>query len=129
LSRGNEKTFRQPFEIREYQGSINFHSLRNSCPRRNLNGWICSGLYRRWQRKKPEYEDCKRIAFEKKIPIHDVYQEALNKGSLIVKKWRSISEFESISWKKNLGYAELHTGEERGKTKIGEGFMPCKIYT
>ena len=30
------------------------------------------------RRIQPEYEDCKRIAFEKKIPIQEVYQEALD---------------------------------------------------
>jgi uncharacterized protein (DUF111 family) len=28
-------------------------------------------------RFQPEYEDCKRIALEKKVPIQEVYQEAM----------------------------------------------------
>ena len=32
------------------------------------------------RRIQPEYEDCKRIAFEKKVPIREVYQEALDIG-------------------------------------------------
>jgi len=30
-------------------------------------------------RFQPEYEDCKRIALEKGVPIQEVYQEAMRK--------------------------------------------------